>query len=91
MTAWGIAKEKWGGAEKAQRHAGEFPASSHAATVKGRTFYRLTVNGLATRADANNLCRELKAQGQTCFIRAMGGSESILWAAKASPMRLASR
>jgi D-alanyl-D-alanine carboxypeptidase len=87
----GIAKEKWGGLKKRNRVLANFPASSHAATVKGRTFYRLTVNGLATRADATNLCRELKAQGQTCFIRAMGGSESIQWASKASPMRLASR
>lgn len=87
----GIAKEKWGGLKKRSAILANFPASSHAATVKGRTFYRLTVNGLATRADANNLCRELKAQGQTCFIRAMGGSESIQWASKASPMRLASR
>ncbi len=87
----GIAKEKWGGLKKRSAMLANFPASSHAATVKGRTFYRLTVNGLATRADANNLCRELKAQGQTCFIRAMGGSESIQWASKASPLRLASR
>ncbi len=87
----GIAKEKWGGLKKRNGVLANFPASSHAATVKGRTFYRLTVNGLGTRADANNLCRELKAQGQTCFIRAMGGSESIQWASKASPMRLASR
>ena len=87
----GIAKEKWGSLKKRNGVLANFPASSHAATVKGRTFYRLTVNGLATRADANNLCRELKAHGQTCFIRAMGGSEGIQWAAKASPMRLASR
>ena len=87
----GIAKEKWAGLKKRNGVLANFPASSHAATVKGRTFYRLTVNGLATRADANNLCRELKAHGQTCFIRAMGGSESIQWASKASPMRLASR
>lgn len=87
----GIAKEKWGGLKKRNGVLANFPASSHAATVNGRTFYRLTVNGLATRADANNLCRELKAKGQTCFVRAMGGSESIQWAAKSRPMRLASR
>lgn len=87
----GIAKEKWTGLKKRNATLASFPASSHAATVKGRTFYRLTVNGLATRADASSLCNELKAHGQTCFIRAMGGSESIQWAAKASPMRLASR
>jgi hypothetical protein len=59
--------------------------------VKGRTFYRLTVNGLATRGDATEMCRQLKAQGQVCFIRQMGGAESIQWAAKSSPVRLASR
>lgn len=87
----GIAKEKWGGLKRRSAMLANFPASSHAATVKGRTFYRLTVNGLATRADATSLCNELKAHGQTCFIRAMGGSESIQWASKASPMRMASR
>lgn len=87
----GIAREKWDSLKKRNGALANFPGSSHAATVKGRTFYRLTVNGLATRADATSLCNSLKAKGQTCFIRAMGGSENIQWAAKASPMRLASR
>lgn len=86
-----IAKEKWGTLKKRNAMLGSFPASSHAATVGGRTFYRLTVNGLASRADASSLCSQLKAQGQACFIRAMGGGEAIQWAAKASPIRLASR
>ncbi|MBE1526546.1 Flp pilus assembly protein TadD [Sphingopyxis sp. OAS728] len=87
----GIAKEKWGSLKKRNAILANFPASSHAATVNGRNFYRLTVNGLATRADASSLCNELKAQGQTCFVRAMGGGETIQWASKAGPMRLASR
>lgn len=87
----GIAKEKWGSLKKRNAILASFPASSHAATVNGRNFYRLTVNGLATRADASSLCSELKAQGQTCFVRAMGGGEAIQWASKAGPMRLASR
>ena len=86
-----IAKEKWGTLKKHNGMLGNFPASSHAATVKGRTYYRLTVNGLATRADATSLCNRLKAQGQACFIRAMEGGETIQWAAKAGSMRLASR
>jgi Flp pilus assembly protein TadD len=86
----GIAKEKWGVLKKRNGQLVAFPASSHAATVRGRTFYRLTVNGLKSRADANQLCRDLKAQGQQCFIRQMGG-ESIQWAAKATPLRMASR
>lgn len=87
----GIAKEKWGGLKQRSAMLANFPASSHAAKVNGRTFYRLTVNGLASRADATRLCNELKAHGQACFIRAMGGGENIQWAAKASPIRMASR
>lgn len=87
----GIAKEKWSTLKKRNAVLGNFPASSHAATVNGRNFYRLTVNGLASRADATSLCNQLKAQGQTCFIRAMGGGEAIQWASKAGAMRLASR
>ncbi|WP_411339035.1 SPOR domain-containing protein [Sphingopyxis sp. J-6] len=87
----GIAREKWGVLKKRNGMLTSFPASSHAAVVKGRTFYRLTVNGLATRGDATEMCRQLKAQGQVCFIRQMGGAENIQWAAKSSPLRLASR
>ena len=87
----GIAKEKWGVLKQRSAMLGNYPASSHAAVVKGRTFYRLTVNGLATRADASKLCGELKAKGQVCFIRQMGGSESIQWASAAKPVRMAAR
>ncbi|MGN6689464.1 MAG: SPOR domain-containing protein, partial [Sphingopyxis sp.] len=87
----GIAKEKWGALKTRSAMLGNYPASSHAAVVNGRTFYRLTVNGLATRGDASKLCGELKAKGQTCFVRQMGGSESIQWAAASKPVRMASR
>jgi len=87
----GIAKEKWGSLKSRNAMLANFPASSHAATVKGRTFYRLTVNGIKTRADADRLCSQLRADGQKCFIRQMGGSESIQWAARGTPMRMASR
>ncbi len=86
----GIAKEKWDVLKKRNGQLAAFPASSHSATVKGRTYYRLTVNGLKSRADASKLCGELKARGQSCFIRQMGG-ETIQWAAKATPLRMASR
>lgn len=87
----GIAKEKWGALKTRNAMLASFPASSHAATVGGRTYYRLTVNGLATRADATSLCNQLKAQGQACFIRAMDGGEAIQWAAKSNAVRMASR
>ena len=87
----GIAREKWGVLKKRSSLLGNYPASSHAAVVNGRNFYRLTVNGLATRADAAKLCGELKAKGQACFVRQMDGAETIQWAAAAPPVRMASR
>lgn len=87
----GIAKEKWGVLKKKNALLASLPASSHAATVHGRVFHRLTVNGIKTRADAVQLCKELNADGQRCFVREMGGSEMIRWTAKPTQMRLAQR
>lgn len=87
----GIAQEKWTILKRKNGVLAAYPASSHTANVGGRDFYRLTVNGLGSRADAVKLCAELKAKGQTCFVREMNGTEAIRWASKASPIRLASR
>lgn len=65
-------------------------ASSYKAQVRGKAFYRLTVNGLASERAARNLCSSLKAKGQPCFVRVMGGSETIMWASR-KPVQLASR
>jgi Flp pilus assembly protein TadD len=87
----GIAKEKWNTLKKRNDQLASLPASSHAAKVNGRTFYRLTVNGIRTQADATRLCGDLRAVGQSCFIRKMDGAESIQWAAAPGAVRLASR
>jgi len=86
-----VAKEKWGVLKQRNAMLASFPASSHAAVVNGRTFHRLTVNGLKSSSDAKALCQQLKAEGERCFVRQMGGSEAIQWAAKARPVQLASR
>ena len=87
----GIAKEKWGVLKKRNGVLAAYPASSHSAVVDGRTFFRLTVNGLGSRADAVKLCSSLKAKGQSCFVREMGGSEAIQWASAGKPVRMAAR
>lgn len=86
----GIAKEKWASLSRTNRLLKDYPASSQSASVKGRSFYRLTVNGLATRNEAMQLCAALKARGQCCFVRAMGAGEKVEWASKAA-VRVASR
>lgn len=78
----GIARDKWAAFSRANVLLKDYPASSQAANVRGRNFYRLTVNGLATRAEALQLCNALKARGQGCFVRAMGANEKVQWASK---------
>ena len=68
-----------------------FPCSSISAPSDSICALTGPVAAQASRTDATSLCNELKKQGQTCFIRAMGGGETIQWAAKAGSMRLASR
>ena len=86
----GIAREKWSLLTRANGLLKDYPASSQAASVRGRSFYRLTVNGLATQREAMQLCTALKARGQGCFVRAMGAGEKVEWASKAT-VRVASR
>ncbi len=86
-----IAQGKWSQLVRAHRVLAAYPGSSHAAPVGGRTFYRLTVNGIASRADANRVCGALKAKGQTCFVRQMDGKEQVKWAAAPAGVKLAAR
>ena len=49
------------------------------ASVKGATFYRLSVGGFA-RADAVALCRGIRAKGGSCFVRQQAGDQLAAWA-----------
>ena len=48
------------------------------ARVRGSDFYRLAVGGLARR-DAAALCRDYRAHGGACFVRAGGGDQVAAW------------
>ncbi|MEY4269027.1 MAG: hypothetical protein RLZZ58_243 [Pseudomonadota bacterium] len=86
----GVAKSKWSIISATIPNLKRFPASSQSATVKGKLYYRLTANGLASRADALALCRNVQAAGQKCFVRQMAPSERVQWASN-GPMRMAAR
>jgi D-alanyl-D-alanine carboxypeptidase len=67
-----------------------YAASTHVARVGVRSYYRLTLDGLATRRDAQRLCNQLQAAKQDCFVRQNGGSQP-LWTVRAQTMQLAMR
>lgn len=75
LTAWNGAAKKYG-ALKAY-----LPMSARFASSKG-TFYRLSVRGFESVSEAASLCKAIRVQGGTCFVRNFAGD---------APMQMASR
>jgi Flp pilus assembly protein TadD len=67
---------------------GQTPYGAKVSTKAGN-FYRLSVGGY-DRGGADALCRQVKASGQTCFVRAGAGDSLASWA-KPTRERVASR
>ncbi|WP_380786744.1 SPOR domain-containing protein [Sphingomonas sp. R86521] len=85
----GVAKDAWGRATR--RFAGFAGRAPNGVNfrAKGEEFYRLSVGGFS-RADANSVCRQYRAKGGDCFVRAAAGDQMAQWVRK-SGMQLASR
>ena len=75
----GVAKDAWGRAQR--RFAGFAGRTPNAMNFKigGASYYRLSVGGFA-RADADRACRQYKARGGDCFVRAGAGDQVASWA-----------
>jgi len=43
------------------------------------TLYRLSISGLDTRAQADRLCRRIKASGGVCFVRGQANDRPMRW------------
>jgi len=48
---------------------------------KGK-FHRLSVAGFDDRAEADRVCRSVKAKGGACFVRATAGDRPVQWASR---------
>ena len=70
LAAWNGSAKKYG-ALKAY-----LPMSAKFASPKG-VFYRLSVRGFASDADARNLCMSLRRQGAACFVRNTAGDAPV--------------
>ena len=75
LTAWDGAARKYAALKTYA------PMSARFASPKG-TFYRLSVRGFGSVGEAVSLCRSLRAQGASCFVRNFAGD---------APMQIASR
>jgi len=70
LAAWNGSAKKYG-ALKAY-----LPMSARFASPKG-VFYRLSVRGFASDAEARNLCMALRRQGGSCFVRNVAGDAPV--------------
>jgi cell division septation protein DedD len=70
LAAWNGTAKKYG-ALKAY-----MPMSARFASPKG-VFYRLSVRGFASDAEARNLCMSLRRQGGSCFVRNTAGDTPV--------------
>jgi len=75
LAAWNGSAKKYG-ALKAY-----LPMSAKFASPKG-VFYRLSVRGFTSDAEARNLCMSLRRQGAACFVRNTAGDTPVQYASR---------
>lgn len=87
-----VAEDGWA---RAVRRVGAFSDMTPSTAVfqkDGATFYRLSVGGFGTRANAATFCERFRARGGQCFVREQAGDAPLQWAArKGSAVRFAGR
>ena len=85
----GVARDAWNRTKsRVPALARQTPQGMNVSTKAGN-FYRLSVGGFA-RGDADALCRNVRASGATCFVRAGAGDRVASWI-RPGETRLASR
>lgn len=75
----GVARDKWRQASARVPAIAKFSPQGANVSTKAGSFYRLSVGGFA-RADADSLCRQVKASGGNCFVRVQAGDQVASWA-----------
>lgn len=88
----GVARDGWHHATRRLPALAQHRPNGMSASIRGATFYRLSVGGFA-RNDAVALCRGYRAKGGMCFVRATAGDQMAAWlrAPAKGAVQLASR
>lgn len=85
----GVARDAWNRTARRVPGLGRHTPQGMNVSTKSGNFYRLSVGGFA-RGDADSLCRNVRASGATCFVRAGAGDRVASWI-RPGETRLASR
>lgn len=85
-----VARDGWARyTRKVSALRGETPQGVNFSTASG-TFYRLSVGGF-DRAGAAALCRQVRASGSPCFVRAQAGDNVAAWVKSGGRAQVAAR
>lgn len=84
-----VARDAWGRYTRRMPVLSQTQPQGAQVTTRAGNFYRLSVGGFA-RGDADTLCRQVKASGGRCFVRAGAGDAVAAWA-KPGNARVAAR
>jgi Flp pilus assembly protein TadD len=71
----------WAQAYKRYGFENQRPLSTKVTVGRG-TLHRLSVAGFPSRADADRICRSVRAKGGACFVRAVAGDAPVQWAGR---------
>lgn len=85
----GVAKDAWGRATRRFAALNGHQPTGMDFKLNGDAFYRLSVGGF-TRGEADAMCRQYRAKGGACFVRAGAGDQMAQWL-KTGGVQLASR
>lgn len=84
-----VAKDAWGRATRRFAALNGHQPTGMDFKLNGDAFYRLSVGGF-TRGEADAMCRQYRAKGGACFVRAGAGDQMAQWL-KTGGVQLASR
>ncbi len=84
-----VAKDAWGRVSRRSAVLAQQTPSGMTFKAHGEDFYRLSVGGFS-HASADSVCRQYRAKGGSCFVRAGAGDAVAQWLRKPS-VQMASR
>lgn len=93
FNSLGVADKAWSRLAGRHQVLGGLEPQTARVKVNGNQFYRLSVTGFLTRAQAGQVCTRVKATGGDCFVRALAGDSSLRMALRkaSKKVQLASR
>lgn len=82
-----IARGAWTNLSRRHASLSGHDGVTSSASVGGRTVFRLSATGFASRSAANGLCASVRHAGGNCFVRSMAAGENVRWASRTLPTR----